>query len=148
MDGAYAVASIAMRYWFIVAAAVVLIGAVGISVKEYRDKRFVLGVAKSSIGYFHVVSGPREIFGENIHLMPENIIGRSKNSDIRILDKSVSKIHSEVYIAFDGRVYITRTGRGEVTVNGAPVDLVGQVKDGDMITIGNILFRLHLKEVS
>jgi len=146
MEGAYTVAALAMRYWFIAAAAVVLLGAVGISVKEYRDKRLVLEVAKSSIGYLHVISGPEEIFDENIQLMPENIIGRSKRADIRLIDPSVSKIHSEVYRAYDGCVYITKAGKGEVTVNGERVDSVARIGSGDLITIGSLVFRLYLKE--
>ena len=68
--------SLAMRYWFLAAAAIVLLSVTGISIKEYREKRMVLSVAQSSIGYIHVVSGPEDIFNANIQLMRENTIGR------------------------------------------------------------------------
>jgi hypothetical protein len=147
MDGVYTVASLAMRYWFIVAAAVVLLGVTGISVKEYRDKRYVLSVADLSIGYFHVVSGPEDIIDTNIQLMRDNTIGRSKKVDISFQEPSIIKVHSQVYSAFDGRVYISRMGKGSVTVNGKEVSSICEVGDKDLITLGNLVFRLYLKEV-
>jgi hypothetical protein len=147
MDGLYTIASLAMRYWFIAAAAIVLIGVTGISVKEYRDKRYVLSVADSSIGYFHIVSGPEDIIDTNIQLMSDNTIGRSKHADIVLRDTSVNKAHSQLYSAYGGRVFLSRLGAGEVTVNGMEVASLYQVYDGDMITIGNIVLRLYLKEV-
>jgi hypothetical protein len=147
MDGLYTIASLAMRYWFIAAAAIVLIGVTGISVKEYRDKRYVLCVADSSIGYFHVVSGPPDIIDTNIQLMSDNTIGRSKHADIVLRDPSVYKVHSQLYSAYGGRVFVSRLGAGEVTVNGMEVKSLCQVYDGDMITMGNIVLRLYLKEV-
>ncbi len=63
MNGVYEAASLAMRYWFFIVGAIVLLGVTSISIKEYRDKRYVLGVAKSSIGYLSVISGPDEIRG-------------------------------------------------------------------------------------
>lgn len=146
MDGVYTVVSLAMRYWFIVAAAIVLLGVTGISIKEYRDKRYVLSVAESSVGFLHVISGPEDIIETKIQIMSENTIGRSKHSDIVLQDPSVCKEHSQIYTAYDGRVFINNLGGGEVTVNGTEVESVTQVYDGDMITIGNIVLRLNLKE--
>jgi hypothetical protein len=147
MDGVYTVVSLAMRYWFIAAAAIVLLGVTGISIKEYRDKRYVLGVAKSSIGYLHVLSGSEEIIDTNIQLMSDNTLGRSKHTDVVLRDPSIYKAHSQIYSAYDGRVFISRLSAGEVTVNGAEVESVYQVYDQDMITLGNIVMRLYLKEV-
>ena len=146
MDGIYAVAALAMRYWFLAAAAIVLLGVTGISIKEYSEKRFVLGIAKSSIGYLHVISGPEDIIDKNIQLMLENTIGRAKNVDIMLHDPSVSKAHSQVYMA-DGGVFINRLGRGEVVVNGIKVNSVAEVFDEDIVCFGNVVMRLHLKEV-
>lgn len=141
----YEAASLAMRYWFLAAAAIVLLGVTGISIKEYREKRMVLSVAQSSIGYIHVISGPEEIFNENIQLMRENTIGKAGNVDILIHDPSIMKAHSQVYCAEDG-VYVNRLGKGEVTVNGTDVKSPVKVETGDIICFGNIVTRLHLKE--
>lgn len=137
--------SLAMRYWFLAAAAIVLLGVTGISIKEYREKRFVLRVAQSSIGYIHVVSGPEDIFNVNIQLMHENTIGKARNVDIMMRDPSIQKAHSQVYSA-DGGVYVNRLGKGEVTVNGESVTSPVKVGTGDIICFGNVVTRLHLKE--
>jgi hypothetical protein len=51
----YEAFSLAMRYWFVVVIFIILVGSVGISIKEYTQKRFVLGLAHSSIGYLKVI---------------------------------------------------------------------------------------------
>jgi hypothetical protein len=141
----YEAVSLAMRYWFLAAAAIVLLSVAGISIKEYREKRLVLSVAQSSIGYIHVVSGPEDIFNVNIQLMRENTIGKARNADIVIKDPSILKAHLQVYSA-DGDVFVNKLGKGEVTVNGADVTSPVKVKTGDIICFGNIVTRLHLKE--
>lgn len=93
----YEAASLSMRYWFVVVIVIVLMGSIGISIKEYSQKRIVLGVAQASIGYLCVISGPEEILGENLQLMQENTIGRSRRVDIVFSDRSVDKAHSQVY---------------------------------------------------
>jgi hypothetical protein len=142
----YEAVSLGMRYWFLIAAAVVLLGVTGISIKEYRDKRFVLNVAHSSIGYLSVISGPEDIINENIQLLRENTIGKSRGVDIVLRDSSISKAHSQVYME-DGRVYVNRLGKGDVTLNGSRVASTAEVYDGDIICFGNIVTRLHIKEV-
>ncbi|MGE5493828.1 MAG: FHA domain-containing protein [Burkholderiales bacterium] len=134
-----------MRYWFLAAAAIVLLSVTGISIKEYREKRLVLSVAQNSIGYIHVVSGPEDIFNANIQLMRENTIGKARNADIILKDPSIMKLHSQVY-SVDGDVYVNRLGKGEVTVNGLPISSPVRVTTGDIICFGNIVTRLHLKE--
>ena len=114
MNGIYEAAALGMRYWFLIAALVVLIGAAGISLREFRDKRYVLGMAQISIGYLHVVSGPEEVLGTNIQLMPTNTIGRSRRVDIVLGDRSVDKAHSQIYERRDGSVILNRLGRGRI----------------------------------
>lgn len=142
----YEAAALAMRYWFLVAAAIVLLGVTGISIKEYRQKRFVLSLAHSSIGYLSVISGPEDIINENIQLMRENTIGRSRSVDIVLRDPSIAKAHSQVYM-LDGLVYVNKLGKGEVNVNGRSIKSTVAVYEGDVICFGNIVTRLHIKEV-
>lgn len=148
MSGVYEAASLAMRYWFFIVGAIVLLGVTSISIKEYRDKRYVLGVAKNSIGYFTVVSGPDDIRGLKFQLMPHNTIGRSRRTDIVLPDRSVEKAHAQVYLAEDDAVYLTRLGNGEITANGARVGEYIRLKDMDIVCFGNIVMRVHLKEVN
>jgi hypothetical protein len=141
----YEAAALAMRYWFLIAAAIVLLGVTGISIKEYREKRFVLGIAQSSIGYLNVISGPEDIIGENIQLMRENTIGKSRGVDIVLRDPSIIKAHSQVYMTGKG-IFVNRLGRGEVTVNGEDIDSPASIYSGDMICFGNIVTRFFIKE--
>jgi len=146
MNGFYEAAALGMRYWFIIAAGIVLLVAALLSVREYREKRLVLGVAQQSIGYLHIVSGPDEIQGENIPLMRQNTIGRSRRVDIVLRDRSIGKAHSQLYLREDGSVILSRLGRGEVSVNGAALQRSAAVYTGDMICLGNIVCELHVKE--
>jgi Uncharacterized conserved protein, contains FHA domain len=147
MSDVYEAASLAMRYWFFIVGAIVLLGVTSISIKEYRDKRYVLGVAKSSIGYLAVVSGPEDIRGVKMQLMLQNTIGRSRRADIVLSDRSVEKAHAQLYLAEDDAVYLSRLGSGEITVNGARVNEYARLKDTDIVCFGNVVVRVHIKEV-
>ncbi len=142
----YEAASLAMRYWFVVVIVIVLIGAVGISVKEYRQKHFVLGVAQNSIGYLSILSGPDDVLGENVQLMQENTIGRSRRVDIVLADASVSKAHSQIYVDEYGDVCINRLGDGEVTINGEPLEDTALIFTDDIVCFGNVVSEVHIKE--
>jgi hypothetical protein len=141
----YEAVSLGMRYWFLIAAAVVLLGVTGISIKEYRNKRLVLSVAHSSIGFLSVISGPEDIINENIQLMRENTIGKSRSADIMFRDPSISKAHSQIYMS-GGRFFVNRLSKGDVILNGMKVVSTAEVCDGDIICFGNIVTRLYIKE--
>ena len=146
MGGIYEAAALSMRFWFLIVGILVLLGVTGISIKEYTEKRYVMRVAGRSIGYLRVVSGPEELMAENLQLMRENTIGRSRRVDILLRDPSVSKAHSQIYLADNGVVYVNRLGRGDVTVNGAHVNDTAAVHTGDIICFGNIVVSIHIKE--
>ena len=146
MNGIYEAMALGMRFWFLAVVILVLLGVTAISIKEYTEKRYVLRVASRSIGYLHIVSGPEEIMKENLQLMRENTVGRSRRVDINLRDNSISKAHSQIYLAQDGIVYVNRLSRGEVTVNGQPVNDTAPVYSGDIICFGNVVARLHIKE--
>jgi len=146
MSSVYEAAALTLRFWFLIAAGIVLLGVTSISIKEYRDKRYVLGVAHSSIGYMTILSGPEDIMGSNISLMNRNTIGRSRRVDIVLNDRSVDKAHSQIYKAEDGNVYVNCLGRGDVTVNGHPANDTSPIGDDDVVCFGNVVARIHLKE--
>ena len=147
MDGVYEATALTLRFWFLIAAGIVLLGVTSISIKEYRDKRYVLGVAHSSIGYMTIISGPDDIMGQNIQLMNKNTIGRSRRVDIVLNDRSVDKAHSQLYLAEDGTVYVNGLGRGDVTVNGHFISEASPIYEGDVVCFGNVVTRIHLKEI-
>lgn len=147
MNGIYEAAALSFRFWFLIVGIIVLLGAAGISIREYREKKYVLSVAQRSIGYISIISGPDEILGENIQLMQTNTIGRSRRVDILLRDRSIDKAHSQIYMTEEGDVSVNRLGKGEVTVNGLTIDDSAAVYSGDIICFGNIVTELHLKEV-
>ncbi len=146
MNGFYEATALALRFWFLIVAVIVLLGVTSISIKEYRDKRMVLDVAQSSIGYLSVISGPEDVMGQNVPLMTENIIGRSRSSDILFADRSVDKAHSQIYKDDRGTVYISRLGRRDITVNGISIDDPVPIYDRDVVCFGNVVAKVHLKE--
>ena len=146
MEGIYEAAAIAMRYWFVAVALIVLLGVTGISVKEYRDKRYVLSIAQSSIGYLTIISGPDDVMGENLQLMQKNTIGRSRRCDIMLADRSVDKAHSQIERSLSGAVYLKRLGKGEVSHNGRSIESRARLKSLDTVCFGNVVAKVHLKE--
>ena len=142
----YEAASLAMRYWFVVVIVIVLIVCAGISVKEYRQKHFVLSVAQNSIGYLSILSGPDEVHGQNMQLMAQNTIGRSRRVDIVLLDRSVDKAHSQIYLDEYGDVCVNRLGDGEVTINGQPLIDMALLFSDDIVCFGNVVAQVHIKE--
>ena len=142
----YEAFSLAMRYWFVVVIFIVLVGSVGISVKEYRQKHYVLSLAHSSIGYLKVLSGPEEVQGENIQLMEQNTIGRSRRADILLRDKSIDKVHCLIYKDENSDVCISRITDADITINGKRLEDTAIIFSGDMICIGNVVTEIHVKE--
>ncbi len=86
-----------------------------------QEKSYVLSLAKSSIGYLSVISGPADVMGENIQLM-QNAIGRSRRCDISFDERSLDKTHAKHIQGASGAVYLSRSGKGEVTVNGCAIE--------------------------
>lgn len=146
MSGLYEATALALRFWFLVVAVIIVLGVTSISIKEYRDKRMVLDVAQSSIGYLAIISGPDDVMGENVPLLDQNTIGRSRGADIIFADRSVDRAHSQIYLSEDGTVMVSRLGRGDVTVNGVSLDGSVPVKNRDIVCFGNVVAKVFLKE--
>ena len=119
MSGLYEATALALRFWFLVVAVIIVLGVTSISIKEYRDKRMVLD---------------------------QNTIGRSRHADIIFADRSVDKAHSQIYLSEDGTVTVNRLGRGDVTVNGVSLDGSAPLKNRDIVCFGNVVAKVFLKE--
>lgn len=146
MNGLYEATALALRYWFIIVAVIIVLGVTSLSIKEYRDKRMVLDVAQNSIGYLAIISGPDDVMGENVTLLEYNTIGRSRQSDIIFSDRSVEKAHSQIFAQEDETVILSRLGRGEVTVNGVKLNGSMPLKSRDIICFGNVVAKVFLKK--
>ncbi len=146
MNGLYEATALTLRYWFLIVAVIIMLGVISLSIKEYRDKRMVLDVAQSSIGYLAVISGPDDVMGENVTLLENNTIGRSRNADIIFADRSVDKMHSHIYLRDDGSVVLSQVGRGDVTVNGVKLNGSMTLKSRDIVCFGNVVAKVFLKE--
>lgn len=143
----YEVLAFAMRYWFIIVFAVILIAVAMVSFSEYRQRRFVMREVGRYIGYLEIEEGPEELIGERIGIEAENSIGRSRRASICIEDRSLNKTHALLYKQ-DGRVYLSPMASGLAKINGRKASRTHVVKSGDIINLGDIEMRLFLKEDS
>ena len=134
----------AMRYWFILAMAVVLIAVIVVSVKEYKVRKSVLSRMAVFLGYLEIVKGSEDLIGEKFGICDENTLGSAYGCDICLPDKGVKKKHALVYYR-DGGIFIQPLGRCVVLVNDELVRDAYALKTGDIISLGSIELRVFLK---
>jgi two-component system cell cycle response regulator len=86
-----------------------------------------------------MVSGPK--IGTSFRLLAPLIIGRSRDSDIRIDDPSVSRRHARIVRDEErGHALLDLGSRNGTTVRGQPVTRC-RLFDGDYIGLGPVMFR-------
>lgn len=75
---------------------------------------------------------------------PANRIGRRPDNDVVFSNNSISAYHAEIHVKRDGTYYITdlQSGNG-VSVNGARISKSADLKEGDIIELGEVRFRFH-----
>ena len=75
-------------------------------------------------------------------LQRELVIGRDPGCDIPFADGSVSRRHSRVFLANDV-VYIEDLGSQNGTqLNGSRIEMAHILRSGDVITAGDVTFKL------
>jgi diguanylate cyclase (GGDEF)-like protein len=86
-----------------------------------------------------MVSGPR--VGSVVRLFASNMMGRSRQSDIRIDDPTVSRRHARI-VRDDERGYLLQDlgSRNGTLVRGRPITRCRLI-DGDWIGVGPVIFR-------
>lgn len=87
---------------------------------------------------------------DNPRLESEVLIGRSADCDVQIEEPFVSRHHCTVVVDLAEqslRVRDLRSCNGTL-VNGRPVDGVREVRDGDVLTVGYLPFKLHVSRGS
>ena len=140
----YEAVAFAMRYWFIIAMAVILIAVVSASVKEYRSRKYVIKRMEEFLGYLEIVGGPEDLIGTKFGICDENIIGSSSRSDIIIEDKSVKKAHAILYRRGDS-LLLSTVNKSETYVNDRPAERAYTLKTGDIISVGNVDMCIFIK---
>jgi hypothetical protein len=73
-------------------------------------------------------------------------IGRSEESDIFLVDPSVSRNHAEMDLNVDGAFVRDLSSTNGTFVNGERIEGVRRVLPGDVLTFGNTQLRLEVRE--
>jgi pSer/pThr/pTyr-binding forkhead associated (FHA) protein len=73
-------------------------------------------------------------------------IGRSEDSDIFLVDPSVSRNHAEMDLNVDGPFVRDLSSTNGTFVNGERIEGVRRVLPGDVLTFGNTQLRLEVRE--
>ena len=143
-DVVYEAVAFAMRYWFIIAMAVILIAVISISVKEFRQRREVMNRVDEFLGYIEIIGGDSELLGIKYGLREENIVGNSKKANICIEDRSVKKTHALIYWQ-DDELYVSQMGRATTQLNDRLVERAHTLRTGDIIAFGDVEVRVFIK---
>ena len=141
----YEATSYILRYWFLVLIVLILLGVIVISLKEYGERKYVMGMAGKYIGYIEVLAGEEECVHCRYGLLPNNTIGRSRRADVSIPDRSLKRAHALLYVK-NGQAYINSLGAGHILKNGKKVIRPNKLKSGDVLTLGDVIACVHLKE--
>jgi hypothetical protein len=89
-------------------------------------------------GHLILVEGPSSLRGSRFALCPgETSIGRTKDSDVSILERSVSRCHATLVAEETDLILVHRSQTNGTFVNGEPVEDRQRVFDGDQIQLAD-----------
>ncbi|MEM4408692.1 MAG: FHA domain-containing protein [Candidatus Caldarchaeum sp.] len=77
-------------------------------------------------------------------LTPDNLVGRSSESDIQVIDPSVSRHHFRLKFQ-NGQFMVQNESAHGTYVNGHPVAHWQPLKDGDYIQAGQVVFQFRMQ---
>ncbi|MBQ3274113.1 MAG: FHA domain-containing protein [Christensenellaceae bacterium] len=140
----YEAIAFAMRYWFILVIAIILIAVIVISVREYKARKSVMSRMAEFAGFLEIVGGADDLIGEKFGICDENLIGSAYSCDICIPDKGVKKKHAVIYIR-DDVIMVRPVGRSVILVNEDLVKGPHALRTGDVISLGNASLRVFIK---
>ena len=145
MDGlAYEAVSGAMRYWFLLIVAGILIALIRISYMEYKEKKYVKDTIGKFLGYLEIIGGPDDFLGDRFGIRDFNAIGSSRNADIIIPDDSVHKTHAHIFWEKD-EIMIRPKNKSGTMINGRKAIGKHRIRTGDVISIGIVDFYVYIK---
>ncbi len=124
---------LALLYLFLFAAVRTGVGAVSRAMP--RDGTWRLDVK--------VVRGPAEILGVALDLASPVTIGRSPDSDLAIADSFVSTRHARIDPTGEGPVLTDLGSTNGTVVNGKRRSRPARLREGDTITLGDVLLEVR-----
>jgi hypothetical protein len=90
-----------------------------------------------------LITAPEELAGKAFSLETEHLtIGRAEDNDVRLEDPYVSRRHAVVHRAGGSLVIEDAGSRGGVTINGVAVRDPSFLREGDVVGIGKVEFRV------
>lgn len=143
-DALYDAVSYGMRYWFLILIALMLFTLIVVSVREYRQRKSVMGIVGQYIGYIEIVDADESAIGARVGLMKENTIGSSKRADIIIEDETVAKLHARIYVR-NGALVLVPADR-DTKINGRIAMRPHEIFSGDTVSFGAVTGRIYIKE--
>lgn len=92
-----------------------------------------------------VVGGAGLTIGSRLNLQNgSTVLGRAPDTDIPVLDGSVSRRHAEFLVAEGAEATVIDLGSKHGTfVNDAPVSIPVELSDGDYVRCGNVVFKFR-----
>lgn len=145
-ETAYDIVALGMRYVFVAMIVYILLRTANSVYREYTCERSIRkGVSAASWGAVEVVAPADAPFlGEEYILKRENTIGRAKRCDICLPHESLSSVHAAVFQRRE-KLYISDYGsKNGVKVNGEKVRRDYRLEDGDVLSLGRVLLKVHL----
>lgn len=142
-ENAYTIVALGMRYLFTAMIVYILVRTARSVYREYTYER-AARLGTGAWGTVEIVSAPEPFLGEVYALKQENTIGRAKRCDIFIPDKSLARVHAALYQRREGIVVSDYGSPNGVCVNSERVKRSCRLKDGDIIAMGDIVFRLRM----
>ena len=145
---AYSLATLVMRYVFVVAILYILGRIIYHSINEYSELRRALRWLQNGYARHIEFLPPYDTKEGGYVLVRSNLIGRSPRCDIYIDDESVRRKHALLFEK-RGVGYIKPRGRAKIWINGArPQKRTAPLHDGDLVRLGDVKFYYKLKRAA
>lgn len=96
---------------------------------------------KERVWTIQIEKGPQELRGLSIPVEQSVTIGRSPEANITIAANYVSSMHARFTLMGQNLFVEDLDSRNGTTVNGEPISSPIALRDGDFITIGNVVIK-------
>ena len=150
---AFEIAAAVMSYWFAAVMVYLLLRLLQSVWRDYAADRVRRRQAEGySMGMLEVIAPADDrkgrknsLYGARFALRRENLIGSAAKCDIRLKDRSVAAVQASVYQKGNQVLLSDYGARSGVFVNGHRVKNDLPLLDGDEISLGDVVLRLHIK---
>ncbi len=150
---AYEILALTARYWFVFLIGYILYRTVENSYMEYQYDRSLKqeqgASRKRYLGFLKIISVADkrdEILGQKFFIARENVIGRSRSSDLVISHPTISNTHAEIYQK-RGNLYIQDLqSKNGTFLNDKRLKRRQALKTGDILQLGGVRLSVTLNE--